>query len=178
MIWVDYVIIGIIALSGLIGLLRGLVREALSLIAWIVAIWVALTFTHEVAALLVERISVPSVRLMAAFAALFITTLILAAIINYLIAKLVDKTGLSGTDHMLGVFFGIARGVVLVAIIVLLAGATPLPKDPWWRQSVLIEDFQNIAVWLRDFLPTDIARKFNYEMEKNLPAPQQVTPAL
>ena len=79
---------------------------------------------------------------------------------------------------MLGVFFGIARGVVLVAIIVLLAGATPLPKDPWWRQSVLIEDFQNIALWLRDFLPADIARKFNYEMEKNLPVPQQASPAL
>jgi membrane protein required for colicin V production len=178
MIWVDWVIIGIIALSGLIGLLRGLVREALSLIAWAAAIWVALSFSHYVAGLLVKQISAPSVRLIVAFAALFVITLILAALVNYLIAKLVDKTGLSGTDHMLGVFFGIARGVVLVAIIVLLAGATPLPKDPWWRQSVLIEDFQNMALWLRDFLPADIASKFDYDIEKKLLEPDEGAPVL
>ncbi|MEO5573004.1 MAG: CvpA family protein, partial [Gammaproteobacteria bacterium] len=123
MIWVDWLIVGIIALSGLIGLLRGLVREALSLIAWVAAIWVAISFSHYVAGLLVEQIPSSTVRLMAAFAGLFVITLMLAALVNYLIAKLVDKTGLSGTDHLLGVFFGIARGVVLVAIIVLLAGA-------------------------------------------------------
>lgn len=166
MVWVDYVIIGIIALSGLIGLMRGLVREALSLIAWIAAIWVALSFAHYFADALHAYIALPSVRLMAAFAILFVTTLILAALINYLIAQLVDKTGLSGTDHLLGVFFGVARGVIVVAILVLLAGATPLPKDPWWQASVLIDDFQNVALWLRSLLPPDIAKNFVYEMTK------------
>jgi len=160
MIWVDYVIIGIIALSGLIGLMRGLVREALSLIAWIAAIWVALTFAHYFADLLTGYIALPSVRLMAAFAGLFVFTLMLAALVNYLIAQLVDKTGLSGTDHLLGVLFGIARGVVVVAILILLAGVTPIPRDPWWQQSVLIEDFQGLTLWLRGFLPPDIAQNF------------------
>ncbi|MEW6353321.1 MAG: CvpA family protein [Pseudomonadota bacterium] len=162
MTWVDYTIIGIIALSGLIGLLRGLVREALSLIAWVAAIWVGLSFAPMSADALIDYIPTPSVRLMAAFAVLFVTTLILAALVNYLIAKLVDKTGLSGTDHLLGVLFGVARGVAVVAILVLLAGATPLPKDPWWRESMLIGDFQNLAVWLRGFLPSDLAQHLTY----------------
>ncbi len=166
MIWVDYVIIGIIALSALIGLIRGLVREALSLVAWVIAIWVGITFAHDVADLdvLTSHITIPSLRLMAGFTALFIVTLMLAAIINFFIAKLVDKTGLSGTDHVLGVLFGIARGVALVAIIVMLAGATFLVKDPWWKESVLIDDFQNIAVWLRGFLPDDMAKDFSFDV--------------
>lgn len=169
MIWVDYVIIGIIALSALIGLIRGLVREALSLVAWVLAIWVAITFASGVAQLevLVSRIETPSIRLMVGFAALFIVTLILAALVNFLISKLVDKTGLSGTDHVLGVLFGIARGVALVAIMVMLAGATPLPKDAWWQESLLIDDFQKIALWLRDFLPEDVAEDFTFELEDN-----------
>lgn len=166
MTWVDYAIIGIIVLSGLIGLMRGLVREALSLVAWVAAIWVALKFAHPLAAALEAQIAMPSARLMAAFALLFVATLIVAALVNYLIAQLVDKTGMSGTDHLLGVLFGVARGVVVVAILVLLAGATPLPKDPWWQQSVLIEDFQNVAVWLRNYLPSDLAQHFIYETAK------------
>ena len=160
MIWVDYVIIGIITLSALIGLLRGLVREALSLTAWVVAIWVAVEFSGRFAPLLTQYISVPSLRLIAAFAALFLGILILIGIINFIIVRLLAKTGLGGTDQMLGVVFGIARGVVVIAILVLLGGATPFPKDPWWGQSMLIVYFEDMAVIVRNLLPADIASHF------------------
>ena len=160
MIWVDYVIIGIIALSALIGLLRGLVREALSLTAWVAAIWVAVQFSGQLAPVLTTYISVPSLRLIAAFAALFLGILILIGIINFVIVRLLEKTGLGGTDQMLGVVFGIVRGVVVIAILVLLAGATPFPKDPWWNQSMLIVYFEDMAVIVRNVLPADIASHF------------------
>ncbi len=162
MIWVDYVIIGIIALSSVMSLVRGFVREALSLALWILAFWVAFSFFRDLAVHLEPHISVPSARFGTAFAILFLTTLILGALVNFLIAQLVQKTGLSGTDRLLGVLFGAARGVVLVAIMVLLAGLTALPSDAWWQRSQLIPYFQELAMLLRGWLPHDIASNFTY----------------
>ncbi len=137
-------------------------REALSLAAWIIAFWVSWTFFRELAAYFEQWISVPSMRLGVAFLLLLIVTLILGGLVNYLVGQLVEKTGLTGTDRMIGIFFGIARGVLLVAIVVLLAGLTAIPSDPWWHESVLIGYFQDLAMFLRDFLPSDIASKFKY----------------
>jgi membrane protein required for colicin V production len=162
MSWVDYGIVGIIGLSALISLMRGFVREALSLAGWILALWVALTFTRELAERLPLSVSVPSVRLAAAFLALFLAALLLTALVNFLAVQLVEKTGLSGTDRMLGVLFGVARGVVIVAILVLLAGFTALPRDPWWGGSLLLPEFQQLALWIRGFLPPDIAAQIRY----------------
>jgi len=160
--WVDFVLIGIISVSLLISLVRGFVREALSLAAWVLAFWVSWTFFRELAVHLEPWVSVPSLRLGLAFAVLLLVTLILGAMVNFLISQLVERTGLTGTDRLLGMFFGVARGVVLVAILVLLAGLTPIPNDPWWQESRLIPYFQELAVWLRGFLPVDVAKMFNY----------------
>jgi len=162
LIWIDYVIIVIIVLSSLISLMRGFMREALSLAAWIVAFWVSWTFFRELAAYFEQWINVPSMRLGVAFLLLLVATLILGGLVNYLVGQLVEKTGLTGTDRMVGVFFGLARGALLVGIAVLLAGLTPIPSDPWWHESVLIGYFQDLAIWLRDLLPPDIASKFKY----------------
>jgi membrane protein required for colicin V production len=149
MIWVDIVIPGIIAISALFSLMRGFVREALSLLGWLAAFWVALTFAKEFADLLLTGISTPSVRVVVSFTILFVVTLVVAALVNRLAGSLVSKTGLTGTDRMIGMIFGIARGVVVVSVLVLLAGMTTMPQDPWWQQSVLIDVFQKLALWLR-----------------------------
>jgi len=162
MIWIDYTIIGLILISSMIGLLRGFIREAFSLIIWVIAIWVGLTFSREFSAFLEDFISIPSARIATAFAILFLVTLILGALISYLLAELVKKTGLTGSDRFAGMIFGIARGLVVVAIIVMLAGLTPLPEDAWWRESVLIPPFQSLAVWLRDHIPSGLAGYVNY----------------
>lgn len=162
MVWVDYAIIIIVALSALISVLRGFVKEALSLAAWVLAFWVAFTFHQNLATTLAEYINTPSLRLISAFALLFVVTLIIAALVNNLVSQIVKKTGLTGTDRMLGVVFGIARGTVIVAILVLMAGLTQLPADPWWQDSIFIVHFQNMAIWLKTFLPEDIAANFQY----------------
>ncbi|MBL1277554.1 MAG: CvpA family protein [Ectothiorhodospiraceae bacterium] len=149
MIWVDIVIPGIIAISALFSLLRGFVREALSLLGWMAAFWVALTFAKDFAELLLTGISAPSIRVVVSFTILFVVTLVITALLNRLAGSLVTRTGLSGTDRMIGMIFGIARGVVVVSVLVLLAGMTTLAQDPWWQQSVLIDTFHKFAMWLR-----------------------------
>jgi membrane protein required for colicin V production len=152
----DYIIIAILVLSLLISLVRGFVREALSLVIWAAAFWIAFTFYTTLANLLINLIHTPSLRMITAFGALFLATLVIGALISYLLAQLIDRTGLSGTDRMLGVAFGLARGVLLVAVLIMLAQLTPLQQDPWWKDSVLIPHFQPIEQWLRGLLPQSV----------------------
>jgi membrane protein required for colicin V production len=149
MIWVDIVIPGIIAISALFSLLRGFVKEALSLAGWLAASWIALTFAQDFADLLLTGISTPSLRVVVSFTILFVLTLVITALINRLAGTLVSKTGLTGTDRMIGMIFGVARGVLVVSVLVLLAGFTTMPQDPWWQESALIEVFHKLALWLR-----------------------------
>jgi membrane protein required for colicin V production len=156
--WADYVIVGIIVLSILISLVRGFVREALSLVTWVAAFWVTFTFYGTLNNLLVNIVHTASIRMIVSFAALFLVTLLLGALVNYLIAQLIDKTGLSGTDRLLGVAFGFARGALLITILLMLANLTPLPQTPWWKTSLLIPHFQPIEVWLHNLLPASVSQ--------------------
>ena len=158
--WADIAIIVIVSISAIISIFRGFVREVLSIVAWVAAFWVAFAFTETLAAVFDGMISVPSVRYVAAFLVLLLGTLIIAGLINYLIGRLVDKTGLSATDRTLGVVFGIARGVVIIAVLVLLARATPVPDDPWWRESTLLPHFDRLAKVMIGYLPADLAEYF------------------
>lgn len=160
--WVDFVILGILGISILISLWRGFTREAFSLAGWVVAVWVALMFSDKLEPLLRSHIGTPSLRLIVAFAILFLLTLLVAAFVGHLMVELVKKTGLSGTDRIIGVLFGLARGIVLVTVLVLLAGFTSLPRDPWWKQSMLLHYFQDLAIWTRGWLPPEISRNIRY----------------
>ena len=163
LIWPDYIIITIIAVSTVISLLRGFVRESLALAGWILAIWVSMMYMHQMAIFITPYINVPpSILSLISFMILFVTTLILAALVTNLGANLVDKTGLSGTDRAIGMLFGIARGILIVGVLVLLAGFTMIPQDPWWKESVLISHFQQLAVQMKAFLPSHIAAKLHY----------------
>jgi len=162
MIWVDYAILGIVALSAVIGLFRGFTREAIGLATWILAFFVAYKLAEPVAVLLEEFISARSVRLAAAFGALFIVVLIIGAIVNYTVSKLVNKTGFAGTDRALGSIFGVLRGIGVLIILVLLAGVTAVPKDAWWEESIFIGRLEEGAIWVRDWLPTDLAEEIEF----------------
>jgi len=160
--WADFAILTIIGISALISLFRGFVREVLSLVAWVAAFWIAFTFTARGADMLVDYLSIPTVRYVVAFVVLLVVSLLVIGIINHLIAKLIDETGLSGTDRMLGIIFGVVRGVAIVGVIVFLAGLTPIPRDPWWHESALMGHFQELALIAISFLPPDLMSHFSY----------------
>ena len=151
--WADYVIVGIILLSIVISLLRGFVREAISLVTWIAAVWVGIRFSPALAALFENHIHTPSLRLTISFAILFIGVLIVGGLINFIIGQFIDKTGLNGTDRLLGAIFGLGRGILVVALIILMAQFTVLSKDPWWAKSQMIPQFHGLVAWIQNFLP-------------------------
>ena len=162
MIWPDIAILIIIAISALISVFRGFVREVLSLLAWVIAIWVAYKFSADVAPLFEAYIELPSARQIIAFVVLLVAALMAVGLINFLIAKIVESTGLTGTDRALGMIFGILRGIVLVTVLIMLAGATPLPQDPWWRESIFIGHFQALAEYALQYFPPVFAKHFSF----------------
>lgn len=158
----DILIIVIILISVIISLFRGFVRESLSLATWILAFWVGMMFSERLAVLFPQAIHSPLLRISIAFGLLFLVTLVLGGLLNNLAAKLIKRTGLSGTDRALGVLFGVVRGGLLVVLLVLLAGFTALPQEGWWHHSYLLEHFQRAAMWLRGYLPPRLANQISY----------------
>ncbi len=154
---IDYVIIAIVVISLLIGILRGFIKEILSLLAWGVAIWVGLTFSRRFSVLLEKIIEFPPARIAVAFVILLLLTLVISGVINYFADLLLQKTGLTGIDRLLGLFLGIARGGIVVALLIMLAGLTPAPEQPLWQQSNLIPYFKDLSFWLRKQIPPEIA---------------------
>jgi len=162
MIWIDFAIIGLISISLIRGLLRGFIKEVFSLGFWLLAILVGLSFSRDLSGFLASAVSSPLVRIAASFVMLFVVTLVLGGLISLLLGALIKKTGLTFSDRIGGLFFGVVRGMVVVVVIVVLAGFTSLPKDTWWTESKLIPPFQLLAIWLRDHIPSGVAEFVNY----------------
>lgn len=147
--WADIVLITVIALSSLISLKRGFVKEAFSLASWIVAFIVARSFNPNVQTLLVESIEHPVFRMIAAFVILFIGTLLLGAAISFIIVTLIRLTGLTPLDRLLGIFFGLTRGLILSVVIVAIVRLTPFEQAEWWQSSIMVENLSVLEQWSR-----------------------------
>jgi membrane protein required for colicin V production len=158
---VDVVIIFVICLSTFFSLLRGFVKEAISLASWLLAIWLASSFSSRLAAILPASIESEAVRQAVGFGVLFVLTLMVGSLVNYLVAGVVKKTGLSGADRVFGMLFGFLRGALIVLAFVVVGGMTPIPQQSWWQSSVLLERFERVAVELQDFLPQDMNVSFD-----------------
>lgn len=156
MIWVDWLIIGIVGLSAAISLIRGFVAEAMSIVIWTVALWAAFHYTSPFAEGFLGTIELPSARLAVAALILIVAILIVGSLLSWVIGRLVRSTGLSGTDRLLGAVFGALRGLLTVIALVAVAGWTPVCRDPWWQQSQLIPGVEELALYGRDFLPANL----------------------
>jgi len=172
----DLAILAIALISMLVSLFRGFVREAFSLLVWIAAGYLALRASGPLSIEMSPWIEMPSVRLIIAFVGVFVTVLIVGGLCNFLLGKLVDSTGLSGTDRLFGALFGLLRGGAIVLVAVIVARFTPFPNDPWWQSSQLLPQFERTAVWA--------VQQFPQSLQSQIPATppdpvsaEQATPA-
>lgn len=157
---IDIAILTVLGVSAVISFMRGFVREVFSLAGWVLSFWLAYTYAPLLSPGLSETIPNPTVRIIASFALLILCALILLAMVNYLLGALIKASGLSGTDRMIGIVFGVARGGIIVAVLVLLASVTTLPQESWWMESRLVGHFEQVAFWFKAKLPADLAGNF------------------
>ena len=152
----DFTILVVMGISALVGLLRGFVRETVSLLVWIAAFWMALTYSAVVSERMSGLIQQPSLRMAAAFVALFVLVLLAGVVINYLLTSLLKKTGLRVSDRILGVIFGLARGGLVVGLVMVLVELTPLVESTSWRESMIIGFLQPMLSDMHKLLPTNM----------------------
>ncbi len=157
---VDVVVIFVICLSALFSLIRGFVKEAISLTTWIIAIWLAAAFAPKLAEVLPASLESEAVRQAVGFGVLFVLTLMVGALVNMLVNQVVKKTGLSGADRIFGVVFGVIRGGLIIVVFVVIGKMTPLPGTDWWKTSVLLQWFGNTAIVIQEYIPEDMSLSY------------------
>lgn len=162
----DIVILSILGLSALVGVLRGMIAELMGLVVWFAAAYLSFKFGADLAPLFADVVTSESIQQALGYLSLFVGTLLVGSLVTFLLRKLVSSTGLSGTDRMLGVVFGLVRGVAIACVVILLLSFTPFTKQAWWADSMLLPHFKPAAQWMQTWLPSKIASSFNVDGEQ------------
>jgi membrane protein required for colicin V production len=159
----DYVVLGILGVSILLSVIRGLVREVLALLAWALGFIAASVFAADLATLLPAGVPDERLRLLAAFVGVFLAVLLLMSLLAMFVSKLVKSAGLSVEDRVLGGVFGLARGMLVVMVLVVAAGFTSLPREAVWRNAVLSGPLEACAGRIKSWLPVRFAQRIRYD---------------
>lgn len=163
MTWVDYAATGVLAVSVVLGAWRGLVREFIALAGWVVAFLAANLFAGPLSVHVPEAVPTPELRVLVAFAVVFLLTLVASGLMSLVLSRLVQAVGLGGIDRALGALFGVARAAILLLALALLAGLTTLPRQAAWRDSVTGPWLGATALTLRPWLPQTFAERLRYD---------------
>lgn len=163
MSWLDLAVLVVLLLSIAWGVWRGLIRELFAILGWIIAFLAANLLAGPFAALMPDAIKSPEMRLMAAFAAVFVGALFVTALVGLLVSKIVSAVGLVVFDRVLGGVFGIARALLIVVALTLLAGLTDAPKKPFWTESFCGPWMTRAALALKPLLPPAFSERLRYE---------------
>lgn len=163
MTWLDYAVVGVFAVSLVVGAWRGLVREVISILGWVIAFLAANLLAGPIGPLMPQAIPSPELRVATAYVAVFMGSLLATALLGLLLSKIVKATGLGGVDRMLGAVFGAARGVLIVLAVTLLAGLTSAPRQAFWRDSASAPLLTQAAQALKPLLPQTFAERLRYD---------------
>ena len=163
MTWLDYAVIGVFAVSLVLGAWRGLVREVISILGWVIAFLAANLLAGPLGPVMPQAIPTPELRVAAAFVAVFAASLIVTSLAGLLLSKIVKAVGLGGLDRALGAAFGGARGLLIVLAAALLAGLTSAPRQPWLRDSASGPLLAQAAGMLKPLLPQTLAERLRYD---------------
>lgn len=163
MTWLDYAVIGVFTASLVVGAWRGLVREVLSILGWVIAFLAANLLAGPLGPAMPQAIPSPELRVAAAYVAVFVGSLIVTTLLGLLLSKIVKAVGLGGVDRMFGALFGAARGLLIVLAVALLAGLTSAPRQPFWRDSASGPLLVQAAQALKPLLPQTFAERLRYD---------------
>jgi membrane protein required for colicin V production len=163
MTWLDYAVLGVFAVSLVLGAWRGLVREVVSILGWVIAFLAANLLAGPVGPAMPQAIPTPELRVAAAYVAIFIASLILTSLVGLLLSKVIKAVGLGGVDRLLGAAFGAARGLLILLAAGLLAGLTGAPTQAWWRDSLSGPLLVQAAGMLKPLLPQTLAERLRYD---------------
>jgi membrane protein required for colicin V production len=161
MTWFDYAVIGIVGLSVLLAVFRGVVREIAALAGWAAALILSGMFAQQLAQELPGALS-PLLRAVIAYLVIFLSVLLLSGVAGMLLARLFHAAGLGFTDRAVGALFGLVRGVLIAFVGVMLAGLTDVPKLPFWREAVLSAPIETAVLAAKPVLPKDLAQRIRY----------------
>mgnify|MGYP003705137423 CR=1 FL=1 len=161
MTWFDYGVIAILGFSLLVGVLRGLLRELVMLIGWIAAFVLATAFSGRLTPMIPESLG-PLLASLLAYVLIFIAVLVGAGFIALLLTMLAKSAGLGLLNRLMGAGFGVLRGLIVVLALVLVAGLTPLPKEPFWKNAISSGAFETAIVAVRPWLPDELGRRIKY----------------
>jgi membrane protein required for colicin V production len=163
MAWLDYAVLGVIAVSLAVGAWRGLVREVVSILGWVIAFLAANLLAGPLGPAMPQVIPSAELRVAAAYVAIFVASLIVTSLAGLLLSKMVHAVGLGGLDRVLGAGFGTLRALLIVLAAAVLAGLTSAPRQLWWRDSASGPLLAQAAGALRPLLPQTLAERLRYD---------------
>lgn len=159
----DYAVLIIVALSVILSVMRGLLREVLAIFGWVAAFYVAKTYTNQLVPMMPTDIPNESLRILAAFLVLFLATLLVASLLAIALSAIFKKIGLGWLNRLLGAGFGMVRGLLIVCILVFLAGLTNMPKDTRWRNAMFSSPLEALVTSMLPWIPVSIANHVKYD---------------
>jgi len=166
----DWIIAAIFLISVVIGVLRGFIREALSIVSWVVALWLAVTYCQPAGEFIATYVNIPAdaFRTSAGFALVFVATLFLFSLISFILGKLLVKGAIKGTDRLLGLIFGAVRAAAIVIAVMLLTRGMGLEQSEWLKKSSLLPHFESAANFIQPLLPEQLQPSQIEEKETGL----------
>jgi membrane protein required for colicin V production len=150
---IDILIAIVLIFSVIVGVVRGFVKEAISITALLLAIWAALNLGPGVGEISESWLSSKELQTWFGRILVFVLILAIGGLIGWGLAKLVRLSVLSGIDRLIGGFFGAARGVLFVALFILAAEFAEFDNDSWWKKSKLLPHFEVVAEWIMVMAP-------------------------
>ena len=159
----DYVVIAIVSASMALGVWRGVVGEIIALAAWVLAFVAARWWGSEVAQVVFSGlITDPALRIVAAWVTVFIAVLVLMALLRLAVHGMLKALGLSLTDRLLGVIFGLARGLLIVLVVVAVGGMMSMAKEKWWSDAYFSAPLETAVLAGKPWLPPEVAKRIRF----------------
>jgi membrane protein required for colicin V production len=171
---VDYFFLGFILLSVGAGFVRGFFKEAFSLATWLLAAFLTYQFGHLLSGFFDNYFASPVLQLWASRILVFLLIVIAGTLLNHFINALLDRSGLSFTDHMLGMVFGLVRGVLLSGLLVIMGEGLALDTEQWWKDSRVLPYFTSVTEIMREWFDSgkDLLQDMDAVLETRSDSPK------